>query len=154
MKRDPFTLRVALSKAGTARGELYLDDGVTYDHLQGHFLWREFAAAPTTSKKGLRLTNADLGAAQPGAAVDGAALTAYDPRNAFARSVAEVRVEKVVVVGLGGKPTSVKVEGGGELVWEYTPGVAASDKKEGQASVLTIKDPKVLIQQDWAIVIQ
>lgn len=153
MKRDPFTLGVALSKAGSARGELYLDDGVTYDHLQGQFIWREFAAAKS-GKKGLRLTNVDLGAAKPGEAVDGAALTTYNPRNAFAQSVAGVRVEKVVVMGLGGKPTSVKVEGGEELVWEYTPGVAASDKKEGQASILTIKDPKVLIQKDWAIVIQ
>ncbi|KAF9478104.1 glycoside hydrolase family 31 protein [Pholiota conissans] len=153
MKRDPFTLRVALSKAGNARGELYLDDGVTYDHLKGQFIWREFIAEKS-GKKGLRLSSVDLGAAKPGEAVDGAELTTYNPANNFVQSVADVRVEKVVVVGLAGKPTSVKIEGGGELVWEYTPGVASSEKKEGQASILTIKDPKVLIRKDWAIVIQ
>nr|BAV90144.1 alpha-glucosidase [Pholiota microspora] len=153
MKRDPFTLRVALSKAGNARGELYLDDGVTYDHLKGHFIWREFVAEKS-GKKGLRITSVDLGAAKPGEAVDGVELATYNPANEFAQSIADVRVEKVIVIGLTTKPTSVKVEGGGELVWEYTPGVASSDKKEGQASILSIKDPRVLIQKDWAIVIQ
>ncbi|KAJ7821563.1 hypothetical protein B0H14DRAFT_2831170 [Mycena olivaceomarginata] len=47
MKLDPFTLRVALSKAGSARGELHLDDGVTHSHEKGQFVWREFAAQTT-----------------------------------------------------------------------------------------------------------
>lgn len=153
MKRDPFTLRVALSKAGTARGELYLDDGVSYDHLKGNFVWREFVAEKA-AKKGLRISSVDLGAAKPAEAVDGVALTTYNPANEFAKNIADVRVEKVVVLGLAGKPASIKVEGGAELTWEYTPGVAAGDKKEATASVLTIKDPRVLIQKDWVIVIQ
>ncbi|KAF8963588.1 alpha glucosidase [Flammula alnicola] len=152
MKRDPFTLRVALSKAGNARGELYLDDGVTYDHLKGQFIWREFVAEKN-GKKGLRLSSIDLGAAKPAEAVDGAALTTYNPTNDFAKSIWDVRVEKVVIVGLSSKPTSVKVEGGADLVWEYTPGVASSEKG-GSPSILAVKDPKVLIQKDWAIVIQ
>ncbi len=153
MKHDPFTLRVALSKSGSARGELYLDDGETYDHQKGHFVWRAFVAE-RTGRKGLRLHSADLGSAHPAEAVDGAALAVYDPSNAFAAGIAQVRVEKVVLVGLASKPSSVKVEGGAELVWEYTHGVASNDKKEGAASILTIKDPKVLIHKDWAIVIQ
>ncbi|KAJ7496651.1 glycoside hydrolase family 31 protein [Mycena latifolia] len=152
MHRDPFTLRVALAKAGGARGELYLDDGVSYDHEKGQFVWREFSAE--AAKKSVRVSSRDLGKEQTGAAVDGVALKGYDPRNAFAEGVKDVRVEKVVVLGLSGKPSSVKVEGGGELVWEYTPGIAAGGKGEGVASVLTIKDPKVRIVEDWAIVIQ
>ncbi|KAJ7655561.1 glycoside hydrolase family 31 protein [Mycena polygramma] len=152
MKQDPFTLRVALSKAGTARGELYLDDGVSYTHQQGQFVWREFAAE--TAKKSVRLTTKDLGAARPDEAVDGVALGQYNAGNAFAETIKEVRVEKIVVEGLSGKPSSVKVEGGKELVWEYAPGIAANGKGEDVASVLTIKDPKVLVVKDWAIVIQ
>ncbi|KAJ7033377.1 glycoside hydrolase family 31 protein [Mycena alexandri] len=152
MKLDPFTLRVALGKAGSARGELYLDDGVSYSHEKGQFVWREFSAE--TAKKVVRLTTKNLGLERVGEAVDGVALASYDPGNKFAKTIGEVRVEKVVVLGLAGKPTSVKVEGGKELVWEYTPGVAAGGKGEGVASVLTIKDPKVLIVKDWAIVIQ
>ena len=35
MARDPFTLHVALSPAGAAAGELYLDDGDTDKHASG-----------------------------------------------------------------------------------------------------------------------
>ncbi|KAJ7935332.1 glycoside hydrolase family 31 protein [Mycena leptocephala] len=152
MKLDPFTLRVALSKAGNARGELYLDDGVSYSHEKGQFVWREFSAA--TAKKTVRLTTKNLGVEKKDQAVDGVALTSYDQSNAYAKTIADVRVEKIVVEGLAGKPTSVKVEGGKELVWEYTSGIAAGGKGEGVASVLTIKDPKVLVVKDWAVVIQ
>jgi len=155
MKQDPFTLRVALSKAGTARGELYLDDGETYSHRQGQFIWREFVAEkPAKKSRTVRVSNRDLGSARPAEAVDGVVLKTFDPANAYAKSIAEVRVEKIIVVGLDAKPTAVKVEGGDALVWDFTPGVAAADKKEGMASMLAIKDPKVLVTKDWAIVIE
>ncbi|KAJ7800000.1 glycoside hydrolase family 31 protein [Mycena olivaceomarginata] len=152
MKLDPFTLRVALSKAGSARGELYLDDGVTYSHEKGQFVWREFTAQ--TAKKTVRITTKDLGAEKKEEAVDGVALASYNPTNVYAETIKDVRVEKIVVEGLSGKPASVKVEGGKELVWEYAPGIAAGGKGEGVAGVLTIKDPKVLVVKDWTIVIQ
>jgi alpha 1,3-glucosidase len=153
MKRDPLTLRVALSKAGIARGELYLDDGESYNHMKGQFVWREFVAEKTT-KKTLHLSSRDLGAAKPNEAVDGVALQTYDPANDYAKSIAEVRVEKIVIVGLSAKPSSVKIRGGKELVWEYVSGVASGDKKEGVASLLVIRDPKVLIVKDWSIEIE
>lgn len=152
MKYDPFTVRVALDKAGGARGELYLDDGDSYAYRKGDFVWREFVAEKTP-KKTLRISSKDLGLEKPGEAVDGVSLQKFDPSNSFAKDIQEVRVEKVVVVGLTTQPASVKVEGGKELVWDYTPGVASKDKKGGEASVLTIKDPRVLITKDWAIVI-
>ncbi|KAH7906684.1 glycoside hydrolase family 31 protein [Hygrophoropsis aurantiaca] len=136
MKHDPFTLRVALDKAGAARGELYLDDGETFSHLEGQLVHREFTAK--TEKKTLRVASKDI--------------AAVDPQNAYARSIAHVRVEKVVVVGLGAKPASVQEDGGKELVWEYTPGV--SGDKEGQAGILVIKDPSVSVVNDWALVIK
>ena len=154
MKNDPFTLRVVLNKAGSAKGELYLDDGTSYDHERGDFIWREFIA----SKRGkiLRISSFDLGKAKPSEAVDGVDLVRYDAsNNNYAKSIADVRVEKVVVVGLGSKPSSVKVQGSNEpLTWTWTPGVGAGEKKEGVASVLTIKDPKVLIMTDWTVEIQ
>ena len=154
MRNDPFTLRVVLNKAGSAKGELYLDDGTSYDHEKGDFIWREFIA----SKKGkvLRISSFDLGKAKPSEAVDGVDLVGYDANNnKYAKSIVDVRVEKVVVVGLGSKPSSVKVQGSNEpLTWTWTPGVGASEKKEGAASVLTIKDPKVLIMMDWTVEIQ
>lgn len=153
MKLDPFTLRVALNKAGTARGELYLDDGESYTYREGNFVWREFLAE-RPQRKTLRVSSRDLGLLKPQQAVDGVALTKFDPSNAFAKAIHEVRVEKIVILGLEIKPESVQIEGGKELVWTYTPGVASKDKKEGEASVLVIKDPATLITKDWAIVIQ
>jgi len=155
MKYDPFTLRIALDKSGLAHGELYLDDGVTYEHQKGSFIWRAFTAAKGKgTKTALRLASTDLAASRPSEAVDGVALREFNAQNAFAKDIKDVRVEKVVVLGLAAKPHSVKVEGGDELQWEFMPGVAAIGKKEGVASVLSIKDPKVLITKDWAIVIQ
>ncbi|KAF9262699.1 glycoside hydrolase family 31 protein [Marasmius fiardii PR-910] len=154
MKYDPFTLRIALSKIGSARGDLYLDDGVSYSYRNGDFVWREFVAEQP-SKKVLRISSKDLGKAQPEKAVDGGVLAKFDPSNAFTKTVKDVRVEKVVVVGLSGKPSGVKVAGSGkELAWEYTPGVGAGEKKEGTASVLIIKDPRVHVAEDWALSIQ
>ena len=152
MKHDPFTLRVALSKAGTARGELYLDDGESYNHMKGQFVWREFIAEKSSKKsKTLHLSSRDLGAAKPNEAVDSVTLKIYDPANDYTKNIADVRVEKIVIVGLSAMPSSVKVQGGQELRWEYTPGVSLSGKNEGAASLLTIKDPKLLIIKDWSI---
>ncbi|KAI8978216.1 alpha-glucosidase [Trametes punicea] len=155
MKRDPFTLRVALDNDGNARGELYLDDGETYSHRDGNFIWREFVAEkPAKKSKGVRISSRNLAAQKPAEAVDHVSFAKYDSGNDFAKSVAGVRVEKVVVLGLPAKPSSVSVEGGNELQWSYTPGVAASEKKEGTASVLVIKDPKLSIAGDWDILVQ
>ena len=154
MKKDPFTLRVALSNDGSARGELYLDDGETYSHRDGKFVWREFVAEkPAKKSKGVRISNRDLAAQKPAEAVDQVALATYDSGNDFAKNAADVRVEKVVVLGLAAKPSSVTA-GGEELQWVFTARVAASDTKEGTASVLVIKDPKLSITSDWEVLIQ
>lgn len=154
MKLDPFTLRIALDKTSSAHGELYLDDGETFSHQQGQIVWREFVAEkPNKKAKTLRISSHDLAKAKPGDAVDGVALKSVSPSNAFAKSIESVRVEKVVVMGLSSKPKSVKVEDGEELEFAYDAGVAADSKKEGEASILTIKDPGVAISKDWAFVI-
>src|SRR6202022_559551 len=123
MKLDPFTLRVALDQKGYARGELYLDDGETFSHQKGQIVWREFIAEkPVKKAKTLRISSHDLAQQKPGDAVDGVTLTSITPSNDFAKSVENVRVEKVVVLGLSSNPKSVKVEGGQDLDYVYTDG--------------------------------
>jgi len=155
MHRDPFTLRVALDNSLTARGEIYLDDGVTYAHKEGHLAWRglsvDSAAKGVDATTELRLVNTDLASAAPRAAVEGGAIASLNPQNPFQKDIASVRVERVIVLGLPGKPTRVAIEGGSELEWAYTPGVAAEAKTDGVASVLTIKDPQLGVASDWAI---
>ena len=150
MKHDPFTLRVALSKSGSARGELYLDDGESYGHEAGELLWREFTA--TKAGKATHIKSTDLAALKPAEAVDNAALAVYDSDNAFTSAVRAVRVEKLVVLGLPKKPASVTL-GGTELDWEFVPGVASGASKEGEASQLIVKNPVASIAGDWEIVI-
>ncbi|EGO00802.1 glycoside hydrolase family 31 protein [Serpula lacrymans var. lacrymans S7.3] len=152
MKYDPFTLRVALDKVGSARGELYLDDGETYSHQDGEIVWREFTAETEKKSKVLRVSSKDLALEKPQEAVEGNALAHFDPANAYAKKIAHVRVEKIVLVGLGKQPKAVRVEGGKELDWDYAPGVSSG--KEGQAGVLVVKDPAVTVVSDWTLVVE
>ncbi|TFY58706.1 hypothetical protein EVG20_g8052 [Dentipellis fragilis] len=117
-------------------------------------LQKEKAKDAKGKGKAVRIANRDLAKERPAEAVEGGALAAYDARNAYASRISDVRVEKIVVLGLAGRPSKVAVEGGRVLEWTYTPGVAATGKKEGAASVLTIKDPRVAVAADWEIVIQ
>lgn len=156
MHRDPFTLRVALDSSLTARGEIYLDDGVTYGYKEGHLTWRGLALEKISKGAELRLSNIDLAATTPHTAVEGTALSEFQPENPFQTGIASVRVEHVVVLGLPSKPKRVSVEGGRELEWEYAPGTsaAAGGKRSGEgdvASILTIKDPALGVAADWAI---
>lgn len=154
MHRDPFTLRIALDSSLAARGEIYLDDGVTYAYKEGHLTWRGLAIEKNSRGTDLRLSNTDLAATTPHSATEGAALTEFRPENPFQTGIASVRVERVVVLGLPGKPKRVAVEGGRELEWEYASGVTAARKRgdgDGEASVLTIKDPALSVSSDWAI---
>ncbi|KAI9511435.1 alpha-glucosidase [Russula earlei] len=156
MHRDPFTLRIALDRSLTARGEIYLDDGVTYAHKEGHLTWRGLAVDKISRGAELRLSNSDLAATSPQSAVEGTALGEFRPENPFQTGIARVRVERVVVLGLSGKPKRVAVEGGRELEWEYVPGAGATAGRRGEgdgvvASVLTIKDPGLGVATNWAI---
>lgn len=150
MKYDPFTLRVALSKDGEAKGDLYLDDGETYNHQNGEYVWREIVAEKKT-RNSLRISSRDLGSLKPTEAVGDSSLTTYNPKNSYAKTLDEkdVRVEKILVLGLKGNPKSVKVEGTGEdLAFEFMPAMTRA------ASTLVIKDPRAKITDDWAVLIQ
>ena len=151
MKHDPFTLRVALDSSGTARGELYLDDGETYSHEKGDLVWREFDAK--SDGKGLVITSKDLVHSSLDKAVDGVALATYNPKNAFANSIQSVKVERISILGLKSKPGFVKTSTGESLEWDWAEGVQAKGSKEGASSVLTIKNPGVHVVSDWSILI-
>ena len=166
MRGDPFTLRVALDKGAKAKGELYLDEGDGYMHEKGEVVWREFEASPVgdakkNAGKSLRLRSKDLVRANLDKTVDNVdlSLALYTPQNAFAQSMQRVKIERIVVLGLDTKPSSVKTSDGRSLEWEFEEGVGAADKKgkgkkEGNASVLVVKNPGVSVVDDWDIVIE
>ena len=152
MKFDPFTLRVALDGSESATGDLYLDDGESYDHEKGNLVWRLFKTAKVSKKK-LRVSSENYATRAAGAdVVYGVANVPVAGDNAFAQSIAAVRVERIVIFGVADKPTKVTLENGAtELEWDYEPGVGAKGKKEGTAGLLVIRDPAVRIVDDWSI---
>jgi alpha 1,3-glucosidase len=154
MQHDPFTLRVALDVDGSAKGELYLDDGEGFGYQQGELVWRAFQASTTHRNDGkarreIVVRSDDLAAAVPDM------VPSYVPANAFARGLeeADVRVERVVVVGVDARPVSVSVVllggEGGTRALEWTYEADGGD----QAGVVVVKDPAVGITKDWAVVI-
>lgn len=150
MVHDPFTLHVALDKSNSARGELYLDDGETYANLRGDFIWREFTASTPKSSKSVQISSKDLASIPGNKAVD-AEIGTYNSANAFSQSIADVRIERIVILGWSKKPKQVKSDSGKVLEWTFEDGVSANSKKEGAASILTIKDPAVKVTHDWII---
>lgn len=178
MKNDPFTLTVALSSASDetkATGELYLDDGETYAHTRGELIWREFSVTRSAGKTRssptvLTLSSRDLvapalAAGQPIVeatntltAPTSLTLGDYDAEgNAYAKSIKDVVfVERIVVLGLDAKPSSVRV-GERELEFTYAEGLSAEAGKKNSgkssASRLIIKSPAVSIAKDWDIIV-
>jgi alpha 1,3-glucosidase len=150
MKKDPFTLRVALSSAEQASGELYLDDGDSYDYEKGALVWKRFTVKKG-SKSTLVMESEDLVALNQGVNVVDGAVVPFQGENKFRDSISVVRVEKIVVYGLKSKPTKVTSKDGQELEWDFVPGVAAKASTEGVASTLTIRDPKFRIVEDWKL---
>jgi alpha 1,3-glucosidase len=89
MARDPFTLVVALNSQGEATGELYLDDGETYNFQTGAFTHRRFTFSSNT------LSSVSL-----------------HPSSNFPLA-SELRVERIIIRGLSAPPTKVtKTENG------------------------------------------
>ncbi|QRV83994.1 glycoside hydrolase family 31 protein [Ceratobasidium sp. AG-Ba] len=151
MKHDPVTLLVALDKEGGAAGEIYLDDGDSYSHEKGHFIWRQFYAE--TAKQGLVIASEDLAADNLDRAVDQVVLERYDADNAFAREMAHVRIERIVVLGLKKAPKVIRNEGI-EIEFTWEAGEAADGKKDGKASVLVIKNPGAFVAKKWGFLVE
>ncbi|CUA67040.1 alpha 1,3-glucosidase [Rhizoctonia solani] len=150
MKHDPFTLLMALDNQGSAVGDLYLDDGETYAHEEGYLVWRQFFAQMTDG--GLVIAGDDLVSENSDRAVDQTALEQYSPDNAFAKSISHVRVEKIVI--LGSKKPKAVLSDGVPIGFTYEDGVTFDQKKEGRASVLTIKNPGALVAKAWGVYAQ
>lgn len=134
MKYDPLTLVVVLGKDGQAEGELYVDDGETFDYEKGAFIHRQFTFS------GSSLSSVDQG-------VSGAKTAKY------LKEMAEVQVEKVIIVGAPNdwkdKPDVLVLEDGA------SSGVKANlewhSQQGDKASYAIVKKPGVSITKSWKI---
>ncbi len=135
MRWDPFTLVVVLNSAGNAEGTLYVDDGETFDYQSGAFIHRSFIF----DKSSASLVSNDL-------ATKGSKTAAY------LKTMAKVRVEKVIVVGApsgwAGKKEVQVLENGGK---PGTADLTYHAAHDGKAAWAVVRDPKVAIGKGWKI---
>jgi alpha 1,3-glucosidase len=141
MKYDPFTLVVALNKENSANGTLYLDDGETFDYEQGAFIHRRFAF---DGKRNI-LTSTNLAEGSRTAKLD-----------AYLKTMAKVRVEKIIIVGApkswkGKTEVVVMEEGAKESARKKRVAIEFFQGKGKQANWAEIRDPKVGVGKGWKI---
>lgn len=94
MKMDPYTLIVALDKTGNASGKLYIDDGESYDHIQGEYINVEFKA-DQDSISGVVDYQSDR----------------------FAKSIDSIHIENIQIVGLSNTIKNVEIHQGENESW-------------------------------------
>ena len=83
MRFDDYTLVVTVSKDGTAEGELYVDDGDSFDYEKGQYIHRKFGLTAGS----LSSTNAE--------SPNGKSLRP----GTWLKAMHDVHVDKIVVVG-------------------------------------------------------
>jgi mannosyl-oligosaccharide alpha-1,3-glucosidase len=137
MKLDPYTLVVVLGDGGDASGELYVDDGESFDYQQGAFIHRTF-----------KFDRASSALASVDAAPDKGKL--YDK---WAKAMSKVRVERVLVVNAPkawkDKKNVVVMHGAADKVTKAD--LTFHQGEKWHASWAVVKDPKVAIGSDWSI---
>ncbi|KAL8738608.1 MAG: hypothetical protein Q9190_007976 [Brigantiaea leucoxantha] len=140
MKWDPYTLVIVLDQNGNAEGELYIDDGESFEYQSGAYIHRRFTFSLAS---GLR--SEDL-VAPP-------SVKASKKHREFVKQYSDVRVEKVVVVGAprdweGRNGVRIEEEGGGERYVEMR-----YHKADGRrAAWAVVRDPRVKVAREWRVV--
>ncbi|MCO5592469.1 hypothetical protein L7F22_046471 [Adiantum nelumboides] len=155
VQKDATKVDIYLGKTGhtagvRAKGRLYLDDGQTYADEEGDYVWKEFEWREDSSALDGSATIVSKDVEGSSSAGTDVSASSRGSKDAFRKSITDVRVERVVVLGLDKAPRSIKTsEGPVDFTWKK--GSSASSKAGGKASVLVIKDPKVKIVEDWTI---
>lgn len=142
MKYDPYTLVVVLDRSGTATGELYVDDGETYEHEHGAFIHRRFTYSDGS------LTSSDI-SEETSKSWD--KVKDSKKKSSYLKSMEGVTVERIIIVNAPKaleSVTEVKVTEGGKSTNVQVSYHAAQD---GNASWLVVRNPAVKIGNDWNI---
>ena len=140
MRWDPYTLVISLGSDGEAEGDLYVDDGESYDYADGAYIHRHFSFSSGTFRSSDLSAEADV-------------LKPSKKRKAYLAAMSAVRVEKIVIVGAPmewkGK-TEVKVQEEGAK----QPRMVEMEWFEGQRGVANwavIRDPGTEIGKGWTV---
>ncbi|PKI85982.1 glucan 1,3-alpha-glucosidase [Malassezia vespertilionis] len=160
---DPFTLYIAVSTLHApvlASGQLYMDDGQTFAYQeQNAFIARQFTL--TYKRNSFQLASASVTRAA-GDMADGTDVALQHPNNPFAHAMEQVRVERVVILGLPRAPKKIVArDANGTAVhvpFHFTPAErrkpSQDDASDSCASKLVLRDPKLGIAHDWVLDIE
>ena len=137
MKMDPYTLVLVLGPDGKAEGELYVDDGKSFDYEHGAYIHRKFIYENGA------LRSEDLG-------------TKGKLTDKYAKKMEKVRIERVLIVGApsewkGKKKVVVSEEGEKESKGGKKVEIKYFDATGGKAAYAVVRDPKVAVGKGWKI---
>ncbi|XP_010906080.1 probable glucan 1,3-alpha-glucosidase [Elaeis guineensis] len=126
MVNDPYTLVIALNGSFAAEGELYVDDGKTYDFEQGAYIHRRFIFAD------LKLTSVNI-----------------HPANLGGKFPSDCVIERIVLLGLpSGAKKAVIEPGNREANVELGP---LTLRGGSSPDAITVRKPNVHIADDWTL---
>ena len=136
MRWDPYTLVVVLNNEGTAEGELYTDDGESYDFQDGAYIHRKFVY--NSASKSLR--SEDLA-------------TVGKKTKEYLKSMLKVKVEKLIIVAppvtwAGKTEVLVKEDGAKE---GRKAGMEYHKAETGKAAWAVVKNPGISVGATWSI---
>lgn len=134
MRFDDYTLVVSVSKSGAAEGELYVDDGDSFDYEQGQYIHRKFTLA------GNVLSSVDAESRET---------QSIKPGN-WLKAMKDVSIDKIIIVGAPSSWNQVQVEitsGGrtGAVNVQYHPAV------QGRPAYAVVGRLGASIGDDWSI---
>lgn len=116
---------IALNSTGEAEGELYIDDGKSFEFLKGAYIHRHFTFS------------------------DGKLTSSAVASTSGSRYLTDCTVERIILLGLSSGPKSALVEPVNQKVEiELGPLRIGAGKSP---SALTIRKPNVRIGDDWTI---
>lgn len=135
MRFDDYTLVVSVSKSGTAEGELYADDGDSFDYEQGQYIHRKFSL----DSSGIKSIDAE-----------GRDAKAVKKPGEWLKAMKEVYVDKIIVVGAPSAwdQKEVQVESEGRT---WTAKVQYHAAEKGRAAFATVGRVGARIGEDWSI---
>lgn len=136
MRFDDYTLVVSVSKDGKAEGELYADDGDTFEHEAGQYIYRKF------NLSGKSLTSVDADGRDAKSIKAGKWMTAMK----------DVFVDKIIIVGAPAEWNKEEVEISSEgRTWKVRVDYHAAE--QGRAAFATVGRVGASIGADWTITV-
>jgi len=140
MEADPITLFIALNDQNVAEGDIYVDDGKTFDYISGKYAYRRIRYSQDLNNVGgiITCTPVEYENRHVIHQVGGT----YNPTNT---------VEKVVVIGQKSKPIKITLFSKEE---DKTGTNLEFEMEDNKAQTFIIKYPECFIGNLWKISIQ